>query len=99
MKFSEAPVFYWLYTILIVAGAGFVLTPNLPLVKVIILSQVVNGVVLPFVLIFMLLLINKKELMGEHVNSRLFNAIAWSTTTIMIVLTIGLMWSSLHGTG
>jgi len=98
-KFSEAPVFYWLYTALIVAGAGFVLTPNLPLVKVIILSQVVNGVVLPFVLIFMLLLINKKELMGEYVNSRLFNVIAWSTTAIMIVLTIGLMWNSAHGTG
>jgi NRAMP (natural resistance-associated macrophage protein)-like metal ion transporter len=98
-KFSEAPVFYWLYTILIVAGAGCVLTPNLPLVKVIILSQVVNGVVLPFVLIFMLLLINKKELMGEYVNSRLFNAIAWGTTVIMIVLTIGLMWNSAHGTG
>jgi Mn2+/Fe2+ NRAMP family transporter len=60
---------------------------------------VVNGVVLPFVLIFMLLLINKKELMGEYVNSRLFNVIAWSTTAIMIVLTIGLMWNSAHGTG
>jgi NRAMP (natural resistance-associated macrophage protein)-like metal ion transporter len=98
-KFSEAPVFYWLYTILIVAGAGFVLTPNLPLVKVIILSQVVNGVVLPFVLIFMLLLINKKELMGEYVNSRLFNVIAWTTTAVMIILTIGLMWNSAHGAG
>jgi Mn2+/Fe2+ NRAMP family transporter len=98
-KFSEAPVFYWLYTILIVAGAGCVLTPNLPLVKVIILSQVVNGIVLPFVLIFMLLLINKKELMGEYVNSRLFNIIAWSTTAVMIVLTLGLMWNSAHGTG
>src|SRR5262249_62132034 len=61
-KFGEAPIFYWLYTILIVAGAGVILTPNLPLVKISILSQVVNGVVLPFVLIFMLLLINKKEL-------------------------------------
>jgi len=97
LKFSEAPVFYWLYTILIVAGAGFVLNPNLPLVKVIILSQVVNGIVLPFVLIFMLLLINKKELMGEYVNSRLFNVIAWATTVIMIVLTLGLMWNSAHG--
>jgi NRAMP (natural resistance-associated macrophage protein)-like metal ion transporter len=98
-KFSEAPVFYWLYTILIVAGAGCVLTPNLRLVKVIILSQVVNGIVLPFVLIFMLLLINKKELMGEYVNSRLFNTIAWATTVIMIILTIGLLWNSVHGAG
>jgi Mn2+/Fe2+ NRAMP family transporter len=98
MKFGEAPVFYWLYTILIVAGAGVILTPNLPLVKITILSQVVNGVVLPFVLIFMLLLINKKELMGEYVNSRLFNVIAWATTLIMIGLTIAWFWT-LRGSG
>jgi Mn2+/Fe2+ NRAMP family transporter len=53
-----------------------------------VLSQVVNGVVLPFVLIFMLLLTNDKELMGEHVNSRTFNVIAWVTVVVMIVLTI-----------
>ena len=87
-KFSEAPVFYWLYTGLIVAGAGVILWPNLPLVKITILSQVVNGAVLPFVLIAMLLLINKRELMGRHINSRFFNIIAWLTTVIMIVLTI-----------
>jgi Mn2+/Fe2+ NRAMP family transporter len=98
-KFGEAPVFYWLYTILIVAGAGSVLAPSLPLVKVIILSQVINGVVLPFVLIFMLLLINQKDLMGEYVNSRLFNVVAWATTVIMVVLTIGLLWNTAHGQG
>ncbi len=95
---AEAPVFYWLYTILIVAGAGVILTPNLPLVKITILSQVVNGVVLPFVLVFMLLLINKSELMGEYVNSRLFNAVAWSTTVIMIGLTVAWFWT-LRGGG
>src|SRR5229473_3354152 len=64
-KFREAPVFYWLYTLLIVAGGAFVLTiPGQQLVKIVIWSQVLNGVVLPFVLIFMLLLINNKELMG-----------------------------------
>ncbi|MBZ5646678.1 MAG: divalent metal cation transporter [Acidobacteriia bacterium] len=88
-KFSEAPFFYWLYTILIAAGAGVILAPNIPLVKLSILSQVVNGMVLPFVLIFMLLLANKRELMGEHTNSRLFNVIAWVTTFVMIALTIG----------
>ena len=56
--------------------------------KISILSQVVNGIVLPFVLIFMLLLINKSELMGKHVNGTWFNAIAWATTIIMIGLTI-----------
>src|SRR5246500_423780 len=92
-KFGEAPVFYWLYTILIVAGAAVIPTPNLPLVKITILSQVVNGAVLPFVLIFMLLLINKKELMGEYVNKPFFNAVAWATTVIMIVLTAAWFWT------
>src|ERR1700693_5948759 len=73
-KFSDAPFFYWLYTLLIVAGGAVLLIPGLPLVKIAVLSQVVNGIVLPFVLIFILLLINKKELMGEYVNSHLFNA-------------------------
>jgi Mn2+/Fe2+ NRAMP family transporter len=87
-KFHEAPVFYWLYTLLIVAGAGVLLIPRFPLVHVMVLSQVVNGVVLPFVLIFMLMLTNDRELMGEHVNSRAFNVIAWATVVVMIVLTI-----------
>jgi Mn2+/Fe2+ NRAMP family transporter len=96
-KFSEAPGFYWLYTILIIAGAGVILTPNLPLVKITVLSQVVNGAVLPFVLIFMLLLINRRELMGEYVNSRLFNVIAWATTVIMIALTGAWFWTLYAG--
>jgi Mn2+/Fe2+ NRAMP family transporter len=92
-RFSEAPFFYWLYTLLIVAGGAVLLIPGLPLVKIAVLSQVVNGIVLPFVLIFMLLLINKKELMGEYVNSRVFNAVAWLTTFVMIGLTLGYFWS------
>ena len=92
-KFGEAPVFYWLYTALIVAGGVVVLIPGLPLVKIAVLSQVVNGIVLPFVLIFMLLLINKKELMGEYVNKPFFNAVAWATTVIMIVLTAAWFWT------
>jgi len=97
-KFREAPFFYWLYTLLIVAGGAVVLIPGLPLVKIAVLSQVVNGIVLPFVLIFMLLLINKKELMGKYVNTRLFNAIAWVTTIVMIGLSIALFWT-LRGGG
>jgi Mn2+/Fe2+ NRAMP family transporter len=92
-KFGEAPFFYWLYTVLIVAGGTIVLIPGLPLVKIAVLSQVVNGIVLPFVLIFMLLLINKKELMGEYVNKPIFNAIAWATTVIMIGLTLAWFWT------
>ncbi|HEX4346231.1 MAG TPA: Nramp family divalent metal transporter [Vicinamibacterales bacterium] len=90
-KFHEAPVFYWLYTALIVLGAGVVLIPHLPLVYVTVLSQVANGVVLPFVLIFMLLLTNDRELMGKHANSRRFNIIAWTTVVVTIVMTIAMV--------
>jgi NRAMP (natural resistance-associated macrophage protein)-like metal ion transporter len=87
-KFHEAPVFYWLYTLLIVLGAGVLLVPKLPLVYVAVLSQVANGIVLPLVLIFMLMLTNDRELMGEHVNTRGFNIVAWTTVVVMTVLTI-----------
>jgi Mn2+/Fe2+ NRAMP family transporter len=95
--FGEAPVFYWLYTALIVAGAGVILYPNLPLVKISILSQVVNGIALPPVLVFMLLLVNKKELMGDYTNSRLYNVIAWVTTVIMALLSLAYIWTLRSG--
>src|SRR5262249_31531586 len=85
-KFHEAPAFYWLYTLLIVAGAGVLLVPNFPLAHVMVVSQVINGVVLPFVLIFMVLLANDRELMGEYVNSRGYNLVAWITVIVMIAL-------------
>src|SRR3954452_22924135 len=90
-KFHEAPAFYWLYTLLIITGAGFLLMPRFPLAHIMVLSQVVNGVVLPFVLVFMLLLTNDRELMGEHVNSRTFNIIAWVTVVAMIGLTLAML--------
>jgi Mn2+/Fe2+ NRAMP family transporter len=90
-KFHEAPAFYWLYTLLIVAGAGVLLIPRFPLIHIMVLSQVVNGVVLPFVLIFMLLLTNDRELMGEYTNSRTFNVIAWTTVVVMIALTLAML--------
>src|SRR6266849_5269200 len=96
-KFSEAPFFYWFYTVLIAAGAGVILIPGLPWIKIIIGSQVVNGIVLPFVLVFMLLLINKKELMGEYVNTRLFNVVAWATTVLVTILSVVWAWASLKG--
>ena len=92
-RFDEAPVFYWLYTVLIVTGAGVLLIPRFPLVRIMILSQVVNGVVLPFVLIFMLRLVNDRELMGDHVNSRGYNVVAWVTTVGMIVLTLAMLFT------
>jgi Mn2+/Fe2+ NRAMP family transporter len=86
-KFKEAPAFYWFYSMLIVVGAGIILLPNAPLWKILIFSQVGNGVWLPVVVIFILLLINRKDLMGEHTNTLLFNIIAWITAVAMIVLT------------
>jgi Mn2+/Fe2+ NRAMP family transporter len=91
-KFSEAPVFYWLYTVLIAVGAGVILLPKIQLVKISVLSQVVNGAVLPFVLIAMVVLINKSDLMGKHVNGRFYNLVSWATTIIMIVLTAAMLW-------
>src|SRR5260370_17718282 len=90
-KFHGAPVFYWLYTLLIAIGAGVLLVPRLPLVYISILSQVFNGVVLPFVLVFMLLLTNDAELMGEHVNSRGFNIVPSITVFIIIFLTVAMV--------
>src|SRR5215470_14975184 len=94
--FADAPVFYWLYTVLIAAGAAVILTPNLPLIKIQLYSQALNGVAIAPVLVFMLLLVNKKELMGEFVNSRLYNVIAWATTGIMTVLSLPLVWDTLR---
>ena len=96
-SFKEAPFFYWFYTSLIVLGAGVVLIPNFPLVKIVILSQVLNGVLLPVIMIFMLKLINKHELMGEHTNSRWFNGVAWATAAIVIVLSLVMMWNQATG--
>src|SRR6185437_10346509 len=87
-RFSEAPAFYGLYTLLIAAGAGLVLIPRLPLVKVILYSQVANGVLLPFVLWYMLRLINREEVMGEHRNGVLANGIAWATSVAIMILTV-----------
>ncbi len=94
-NFSEAPIFYSLYTALIVFGAAIVLIPGLPLLQVILFSQVANGILLPFVLTFMLLLINKRGIMGEYRNRLWGNLIAGATSLIMIGLTIALIWTSL----
>jgi Mn2+/Fe2+ NRAMP family transporter len=95
--FREAPIFYWLYTLLIVIGAGVILVPNFPLYKMILFSQVINGVLLPFVLIFMILLINRQSLMNEWVNSRAYNFIAWVTVVVMIGLTLAYTGISIRG--
>jgi Mn2+/Fe2+ NRAMP family transporter len=92
-RFSEAPIFYWLYTLLILGGAAFVLIPHLPLLKFILFSQVANGVLLPFVLVYMLLLVNRPRLMGSFKNKPWQNVVAWGTAIIMILLTAVLVYN------
>jgi Mn2+/Fe2+ NRAMP family transporter len=94
-KYAEAKQFYWLYSSIVGIGAAVVLIPRLPLVQIMLISQVANGVLLPFILIFMLLLVNKKKLMGEHRNGPWFNGIAWVTTVLMIALTGYLVFTGL----
>ena len=96
-RWNQAPFFYWFYTLLIAVGAATVLWPNFPLVKATIFSQVLNGILLPFILYFMLKLINKKELMGEHTNSLVLNVIAWATAAVMVVLSSVLVWQNVQG--
>ncbi len=96
-SFREAPIFYWLYTALIAVGAGLILLPGTPLVRIMVLSQVVNAFLLPVVLIFMLRLVNRSELMGEWRNSPGFNLVAWGTAGLMILLTLVLIYLGLTG--
>ena len=91
-RFDEAPTFYWLYTLLIVFGAGVLLLPRFPLFPVMVASQMLNGVLLPFVLIFVVILMNDRELMGEQVNSRGYNIVAWATVAVMIALTVAMLF-------
>jgi Mn2+/Fe2+ NRAMP family transporter len=89
-SFDEAPIFYWLYTLLIVIGALVVLIPGFPLVRMILFSQVINGVLLPIVLIFMILLTNNQRIMQEWTNSRFYNLASWITVVVMIGLSLAL---------
>jgi Mn2+/Fe2+ NRAMP family transporter len=98
-KFKEAPIFYWLYTILIVVGAGVVLLPRAPLWKILIFSQVGNGIWLPVVVIFILLLVNRRDLMGEYVNTLGYNIVAWVTAIAMIVLTLFVSYAAFFQQG
>jgi len=91
---KEAPIFYGLYTALIVIGAAVALIPDVPLFLIMLLSQDVNGILLPIILILMLRLTNNPRLMGTHVNSRPANILGWGTALALIVLTALLLASS-----
>ncbi|PKN20356.1 MAG: Mn transporter [Deltaproteobacteria bacterium HGW-Deltaproteobacteria-6] len=94
-KFVEAPQFYGLYSLMIFLGAGIILLPGVPLISIMFYSQVINGILLPFVLIFMLLLINDKRIMGDFVNGRLMNVVSWVTVMILIGLSVVMVVSAI----
>jgi Mn2+/Fe2+ NRAMP family transporter len=83
-------------SLLMVAGAGLILLPGIPLVRMILFSQVLIGVLLPFVLIFMIMLINRPGLMKEWTNSRGYNIVAWVAVAVMIGLTLALVGITIH---
>lgn len=96
---AEAPLFNGLYTFVIVLAAVVILIPGLDLIGIMLVSQVVNGILLPFLLIFMMTIINDRSIMGRHVNGRLNNILAWTTITIVISLTAVLLVMTLLGVG
>lgn len=93
-KFTEAPQFYGLYSLMIILGSGIILLPGIPLISIMFYSQVINGILLPFVLIFMLLLINDKRVMGDYVNGRMMNVVSWTTVILLICLSVTMVISA-----
>ena len=89
--FREAPQFLGFYTAFIVIGAGMIMIPQAPLIKIMFFSQTINGILLPIVLVIMLRLINDRSIMGEYVNSRRMNIITWITVSILSILAILLL--------
>lgn len=93
-RFKEAPQFYSIFAIIVIIGASIILIPNIPLIKVMWFSQIVNCILLPVILIFMLLLINKKELMGDYRNSLWMNIVTYTSTAVLIGLNIVLFYNT-----
>ncbi len=96
-SWSEAPVFNGIYTFVIFFGALLVLVPKAPLISIMVMSQAVNGVLLPFLLIFMMVIINDRRIMGRHVNGRVYNAIGWTTVVVVIALTVAFLGMQVLG--
>ncbi len=94
-KFSEAPQFYSLFTLIILLGVGIILIPNAPLIAITIWTQVLNAILLPIVLICMMTIINKTEIMGEYVNKKYQNVIGWTTSIVLIILSVVLLISGI----
>jgi Mn2+/Fe2+ NRAMP family transporter len=90
-KWKEAPQFYWLYTAIIVLGVIIILIPNAPLIQITLWSQIINGLLLPVVLVCMIVLVNNKKIMGKHVNKPVQNIIGWGSIVILVGLSLTLI--------
>jgi Mn2+/Fe2+ NRAMP family transporter len=90
-KWDEAREFYYLYTGIIVLGVIIILMPNIPLIKISLWSQIINGILLPVVLVCMILLVNNKRIMGKYVNNLVQNLIGWGSVAILIGLSLMLI--------
>jgi Mn2+/Fe2+ NRAMP family transporter len=95
-RFSEAPQFYLLFTLIILVAVMIILIPGAPLITITIWTQVLNAILLPLVLICMMIIVNKTEIMENYTNNRLQNIIGWTTSAVLIMLSLGLL---LSGTG
>jgi len=94
-KWKEAPQFYWLYTGIIVLGVIIILIPNAPLIAITLWSQIINGLLLPVVLVCMILLVNNRKIMGEHINKPVQNIIGWTSIVILVGLSLTLIGMSI----
>jgi Mn2+/Fe2+ NRAMP family transporter len=94
-KFMEAPQFYGLYSLMVLLGAGIILLPDMPLIRIMFYSQVINGAILPLILIFMLLLVNDKRIMGKHTNGPVMNVLSWLTVAVLTFLSLAMVFFTL----
>lgn len=90
-KFKQAKEFYLLVTIILIIAASVILIPNIHLIKLMLTAQVINGLLLPFVLVAILVLVNKKKIMGDYVNKKWFNTASWLGTVILIIIIIAMI--------
>lgn len=98
-KFKEAPIFYSIYTFSILFGVLVVLLPNQGLIQIMINAQAISGILLPVILIFMLKLINRKDVMGSFTNSKVYNIAVWAMAIVLIVMTAAWLVGLLFGLG
>ncbi len=95
-RFDEAPQFYGLYSLMILLGMIVILFPDVPLISIMFYSQVINGALLPFVLIFMLVLVNDPKIMGSYTNGKIMNFLSYTTIVVLIFLSGAMIYTSLR---